>query len=254
MQGNLFPVFDAAVTKTDYNTVFCTFGEDTMAAWNIGRRRMKKQKKNIQEIIKLQSEINELNYGSIYDATIEKVTNRIKEVQDSLDTGMERKVINTVSSRMKSAESINKKLRKKAMPSSFIAARAQFCDIIGVRIVVMYLDDAYKVARLLKKSTDITFLYEKDYIKHPKKSGYRSIHLIFSVPIEVDGKTYTEKCEIQIRTMEMDCWASLEHQMIYKSKPVSEEIHKEIIAWAKEMARMDNQLMLLRKRIDAEAC
>lgn len=232
---------------------FCTFGEDTGGGMEHGEKKVKKQRKNIQEIIRLQGEINELNYEDIYKATVQKVTDRIKEVQESLDTGMERKVINTISSRMKSAESINKKLRKKAMPNSFLAARARFCDIIGVRIVVMYLDDAYKVARLLKKSTDITFLYEKDYIKHPKKSGYRSIHLIFSVPVEIDEEIYTEKCEIQIRTMEMDCWASLEHQMIYKSKPVSEEIHKEIIAWAKEMARMDNQLMLLRKRIDAEA-
>ena len=135
------------------------------------------------------------------------------------------------------------------MPQTFDMARICCADLIGVRIVTMYTDDIYRIAGLLKKSPGIKLLYQKDFIRRPKKSGYRSLHLIVTVNVFHNGMNVEEKCEIQIRTMEMDSWAELEHQLIYKNANRNRAIEAELRQWAQELAEQDRKLIELRKRI-----
>lgn len=116
----------------------------------------------------------------------------------------------------------------------------------------MYLDDIYQTAGLLKQSAGMTLLYEKDYIRNPKRSGYRGLHLIFGVDVFHHGKVRREKCEVQIRTMAMDSWSALEHQLIYKNPCAVAEIDKDLKHWADELAKQDRKLVEFRKRIASE--
>lgn len=118
--------------------------------------------------------------------------------------------------------------------------------------MVMYLDDIYQTAGLLKQSAGMTLLYEKDYIRNPKRSGYRGLHLIFGVDVFHHGKVRREKCEVQIRTMAMDSWSALEHQLIYKNPCAVAEIDKDLKHWADELAKQDRKLVEFRKRIASE--
>ena len=135
------------------------------------------------------------------------------------------------------------------MPQTFDMARICCADLIGVRIVTMYTDDIYRIAGLLKNSPGIKLLFQKDFIRRPKKSGYRSLHLIVTVNAFHNGMNVEEKCEIQIRTMEMDSWAELEHQLIYKNANRNRAIEVELRQWAQELAEQDRKLTELRKRI-----
>lgn len=206
--------------------------------------------KNIEAV---RAEMERLNYEVLYHNVSDFVKITATAVGKSLSAWEDRKVISSISSRLKTPASICRKLEKKRRQLTFEMARTSCADLIGVRIVTMYMDDVYRIAGLLKKSPGITLLYEKDFIKRPKKSGYRSLHLIVAVNIFHNGMNVTEKCEIQIRTMEMDSWAELEHQLVYKNtnkKPgETRAIEAELKKWACELAEQDKKLIELRKRI-----
>lgn len=206
--------------------------------------------KNIEEI---RNEMERINYELLYHNVSDFVKTTATSVGKSLSALEDRKVISSISSRLKTPASICRKLEKKHRQRTFAMARVSCADLIGVRIVTMYMDDVYRIAGLLKKSPGITLLYEKDFIKRPKKSGYRSLHLIVAVNIFHNGANTMEKCEIQIRTMEMDSWAELEHQLVYKNpskKPgEARAIEIELKKWACELAEQDKKLIELRKRI-----
>lgn len=204
-------------------------------------------KKNCVEEIR--ADMEAMNYDVLYHNVSELVKTTAAAVGNSLSTWEDRQVISSISSRLKTPASICRKLEKKRMPQTFNMARICCADLIGVRIVTMYADDIYWIARLLKKSPGIKLLYQKDFIRRPKKSGYRSLHLIVTVNVFHNGMSVEEKCEIQIRTMEMDSWAELEHQLIYKNTNRNRAIRAELQQWARELAEQDRKLIELRKRI-----
>lgn len=153
-------------------------------------------------------------YGKYYEPlmTVEKETEgAIHRCLDHVRIE-DRRLVKYISSRIKSPESIVEKLKRKNFPEGVDSAVNNLCDIIGFRIVVRFIGEIYTVRDLLRKSPEIKILEEKDYIAHSKPSGYRSYHLV--IEKEYEGQIY--KIEIQLRTMAMDCWASLEHQIKYK--------------------------------------
>lgn len=208
---------------------------------------------NSKNVDGIRKEMERLNYELLYHNVSNFVMTTATAVGKSLSAFEDRKVISSISSRLKMPASICRKLEKKRRPQTFEMARMSCADLIGVRIVTMYLDDVYRIAGLLKKSPGITLLYEKDFIRRPKKSGYRSLHLIVTVDVFHNGVSATEKCEIQIRTMEMDSWAELEHQLVYKNQSIksgeARAIETELKKWAFALAEQDKKLIELRKRI-----
>lgn len=200
----------------------------------------------------MQKAMEEEYTDSIYRSVCGIVKERAEAAGRDLEVTSHRNAVHTVTSRLKTPDSICKKLIKKGLNPTLETAHQELADLFGVRIVVMYLDDIYRIAGLLKKSAGITLLYEKDYIRNPKLSGYRGLHLIFAVEILHNGELRTEKCEVQIRTMSMDSWAALEHQLIYKGKCHDKKIGEDLRKWSDEMAKQDKRLFELRKRINEE--
>ena len=151
---------------------------------------------------------------------------------------------------MKTPESIYHKLDEKGLQSSLADARAALYDLIGIRIIVMFLDDVYKMEEGLCSIPGLHLLRRKDYIKDPKENGYRSLHLIFQIEIRHNGAMQCEMFEVQIRTMAMDCWSALDHQMIYKQRISNiEGIKAELEQYSQEIAAMDYRMMEIRDAI-----
>lgn len=126
--------------------------------------------------------------------------------------------------RIKSAKSMKEKLKRKNLPVTAKSALNEIHDAAGIRVVCTFLDDIYWIVNMLKNQKDIKVVKEKDYIKNPKPNGYRSYHMILKVPIHLENRIEMVYCELQIRTIAMDCWASLEHQLKYKKNIQSEKM------------------------------
>ena len=140
------------------------------------------------------------------------------------------------------------KLRKGLEPD-FDTARAELKDLIGIRVVCPFEDEVYEVADRLKAQGDVQIIREKDYIKNPKKNGYKSLHMIVEVPIYSSKGPLKEKVEIQLRTVAMDYWSVLEYQIFYK-KTENEEVAKELKTYADEISELDAKMLKLRDKIE----
>ena len=152
--------------------------------------------------------------------------------------------------RLKSYDSVCKKMQKKGLELNFDLALEKINDLIGVRAVCAYVDDIYKVADLIEKQQDIHILKIKDYVQQPKKSGYQSLHLIVEVPVTYLDKTTAVRVEIQIRSVAMDYWAELDSQMCYKKDAGKlEAVEKATREYADVIAGVDQKMQELRKKI-----
>lgn len=162
-----------------------------------------------------------------------------------------RNVIQMKNGRMKSFESVCKKMQKKGLEPEFATAVEKLNDLIGVRAICAYVDDIYRVAELVEKQKDIRIIKEKDYIKVPKKSGYQSLHLILEIAIAFQNGTQWIKMELQLRTAAMDYWANLDHQLRYKKgKKEAELIDEELRQCAEVIGKLDQRMLEIRKKID----
>ena len=161
-----------------------------------------------------------------------------------------RSFIQMTTGRLKSYDSVCKKMQKKELDLNFAQALEKINDLIGVRAVCSYVDDIYKVAELIEKQQDIRIIKTKDYIKEPKKSGYQSLHLIVEVPVTYLDKTTAVRVEIQIRSVAMDYWAELDSQMCYKKDAGQlEAVEKATKQYADVIAGVDKKMLELRKKI-----
>ena len=125
--------------------------------------------------------------------------------------------------------------------------------LLGMRIICNYIDDVYEVANMLKNFRDLKVIREKDYIKNPKPNGYRSYHIIFELSLEIEGEIKPVFVEIQIRTIAMEFWASLEHEMKYKKNVKDQQlIVEELKRCADEIATIDLNMQTIKKMIDLE--
>lgn len=164
-----------------------------------------------------------------------------------------RPVISSITSRIKTVDSIERKLRKKNLPMDFRMAEENVNDLVGVRATCFFEDDVYRLADRLLEQEDVTLIRKKDYIKKPKNNGYHSLHLTVEVPIYTQAGCEKKRVEIQFRTVAMDFWAQLDYQLCYKKnieEKTSKKIQEKLAKYADEMAGIDRQMMRLRRQID----
>lgn len=159
-----------------------------------------------------------MNLEHLYDSATEIVKTNLNIYDNEFQMKFQRNPIHSIESRVKSPQSIIQKLQKKNLPISVDSAMKNLQDIAGIRVICCYINDVYSVAELLMLHDEFRLLKIKDYIKNPKPNGYRSLHIILNVPVYTQNHKKFAPVEIQIRTIAMDFWASLEHQLRYKSK------------------------------------
>ena len=177
---------------------------------------------------------------------------KLQIINAELGMRLGRKVVHSMSSRIKSYESIVVKLKQKGLPEHAQAVEEYIYDVVGVRAVCTYTDDLYQIAEMLCAQKDMKLLKKKDYIKNPKKSGYRSMHLIFQVPISFEAEVQWIRVEVQLRTAAMDYWAGLDYQLQYKKENrEAKNISRELKAYANAIEQIDSKVLELRRRIEA---
>ena len=152
----------------------------------------------------------------MYACAIREVKTKLEVLNDELSIKNQRNPIEMIKSRVKKPMSILEKLQRRGLPVSVESMVKNLDDVAGIRIICSFVDDIYEVAEMLVRQDDVTVIAIKDYIKNPKESGYKSYHMLVTVPIFLSDCVIDTKVEIQIRTMAMDFWASLEHKIYYK--------------------------------------
>lgn len=179
----------------------------------------------------------------IYESAIKQIETKLSILSKEINVSKKRNPIQNVKTRIKTPESIVQKLEKKKHPVSFDSMINNLNDIAGVRVVCPYISDIYSVKDMLLKQPDITLISENDYIECPKTSGYRSYHIVVEVPVYLSKTEHHVKVEIQLRTIAMDFWASLEHQLHYKNpEEVPESIRRELFRVAETIAMTDREM------------
>jgi putative GTP pyrophosphokinase len=186
-----------------------------------------------------------------YSCAIKEVRTKFDVLNSEFNVRYQRNPITSISSRLKSSTSIMEKLAKKGLDFTVENVEANLYDVAGIRVVCSYVDDIYELAQALAKQDDITVIREKDYIKKPKENGYRSYHMIVSVPVFFSDQTKDMAVEVQIRTIAMDFWASLEHQLKYKKDiPNQQSIVDQLSRCAQQIASLDRQMYQVRRQIE----
>lgn len=188
----------------------------------------------------------------LYESGIQEIKTKLEilcaesRVTDTLSP------IDSIKSRIKSPHSIMKKLRRRGFPVSLTSMLSNLNDIGGIRVICPFIEDIYTVADMLMRQDDIKLIEQKDYIKNPKPNGYRSLHLIVEVPIFLSDSKRPVRIELQLRTMAMDFWASLEHQLRYKSDvDVPPQISADLKDCAEVIAATDRKMQQLAKQLHA---
>ncbi len=187
----------------------------------------------------------------LLEGVIEEIVARLNVIRQYRKVHNDRDPIEYIFSRVKSEESMKEKLKRKGFEVTLENALTKIYDAAGIRIICSYIDDVYSVVEMLKKYNDLKLIKEKDYIKNPKENGYRSYHLVFEVPLDIAGEIHPVFIEIQIRTIAMDFWSNLEHQMKYKHDIKNPElIVSELKQCADEIATTDIKMQAIRKMIN----
>lgn len=186
-----------------------------------------------------------------YRCAIMEVETKLKVLNEDFSRKYKRNPFESIVSRLKTSESIYEKLNRKGYPVTLENIEEKLTDVAGIRVICSFPDDIYRLARLLIRQDDIILLKEKDYIKNPKSNGYRSLHLIVSIPIFLSNEKKYMKVEVQFRTIAMDFWASLEHKLKYKkSVDNAEEIVELLKNCADSIETLDYQMQDIRNKID----
>ncbi len=188
---------------------------------------------------------------NLYESAVKQIALKFEILDSEFSILYDRNPIHHIESRVKSAESIIAKLVKRGQPLTVEAAMSSVNDIAGVRVVCHYIDDVYRVAEMFRRQKDVEILKVQDYIKTPNYNGYRSLHLDIRVPVYLSDRTEYVCAEIQIRTIAMDFWASLEHDIRYKADKsnLPAGINEEMFACADKIAEIDAQMQDMYKRI-----
>ena len=193
-----------------------------------------------------------------YRAAVREMRTKLEILDEDSKIRLQRNPIHSITSRIKSPTSLIEKLRRKGLPMTVESIRANIYDIAGVRVVCNYLNDVEIVADALLAQDDVQLIERKDYIANPKESGYRSLHLVVSVPVFLSDKRREVPVEEQIRTIAMDFWASLEHRLRYKNRAVLEAhgreiegIRRRLVICADQIALIDQSMQQIQLDIDA---
>ena len=187
---------------------------------------------------------------SYYKCAMMTLEAKLNVLNEEYSLKFDRNPINSIKSRLKSPPSIKEKLERRGFPLTISSIEENLNDVAGIRVICSFPDDVYALASALLKQDDITLLTKKDYIEKPKPNGYRSLHLIVAIPIYLSNEKRIMKVEIQLRTIAMDCWASLEHQLRYKKDTLfTAEMANELYECAQISANLDLRMDSLRKSV-----
>lgn len=186
-----------------------------------------------------------------YDCAIKEIRTKFDVLNSEFKIKHQRNPISSIHSRLKSNASLMEKVRRRGITADVESIEKYIEDIAGVRVICNYIDDIYKIADSLIRQNDVELLTRKDYISNPKPNGYRSLHLIVKIPVFFAETTREVKVEVQIRTISMDFWATLEHQMRYKKTELDEahNIIEELKECAETIAQTDMKMQSIRESI-----
>lgn len=186
----------------------------------------------------------------LYEAGIREIKTKLDILSDESRISGKSSPIDSIKSRIKTPRSIIGKLKRRGYPISLQSMMENLNDIGGIRVICPFIEDIYTVADMLMRQDDLTLVEKKDYIKNPKPNGYRSLHLILEVPIFLSEATKPVRIELQLRTIAMDFWASLEHQLRYKADvEVPPQISDDLKACADVIAATDEEMQRIAKEL-----
>lgn len=189
---------------------------------------------------------------SLYECGIKEICTKLEILQKEAQVKGVHNPIESIKSRVKNIFSILEKLDRKGYEISMLSVEENLNDVAGVRVICPYIEDIYDVAEQLRRQDDLKVLFEKDYIKNPKPNGYRSFHMVVQVPVFLADSKRLVKVEIQIRTIAMDFWASLDHQIRYKMESmVPDEITEKLRDCAETIAATDAKMQEICKEVRA---
>ena len=184
---------------------------------------------------------------SYYRCAIMEIETKLRVLDEEYSLEYDRNPINSIKTRLKTISSIKEKMERRSLPMTVEAIEENLNDIAGIRVICSFPEDVYTLANALLKQDDITLIEMKDYIKNPKANGYRSLHMIVSLPIFLANEKKIMRAEIQLRTIAMDFWATLEHQLRYKKDvEFTEEMAYELLCCAQMSAELDSKMEKLR--------
>ncbi|MCH5464937.1 GTP pyrophosphokinase [Levilactobacillus tujiorum] len=188
-----------------------------------------------------------------YNSAVKVVRTKIEYLDQEYQILHGHTLVDSLQSRIKTPESILEKVQRKHFKLDLRTLPSEMHDIAGIRVIVRFEDDILAMESRLEKQPDIQILRRKDYITHPKPNGYRSLHLILSVPVYLDAGVEPVKVEVQIRTIAMNFWASLEHELNYKKNVQHQaDLRQELIAKAKLVHQLDQDMNAIKNQIRAE--
>ena len=190
---------------------------------------------------------------SYYSSAMLEIETKFKVLNIEFNGKFDRNPIETIKTRLKTPKSILEKMDRIGVPVSAKNIERELSDVAGVRVICSFVDDIYRLADMLALQDDVYILRTKDYIKNPKPSGYRSLHLIVEVPIFLSQEKRFMRVEVQLRTIAMDFWARLEHKLRYKKdlpQEHAQEIARQLNECAETVSRTDQQMLDIRRQIE----
>jgi len=201
-------------------------------------------------------DINELakliKMYQLYEAGQKEISTKLENLDSEFQVDYDYNPIHHMESRMKKMQSLLKKAEGKGDELTVDSIKTNIYDIAGIRVVTNYRDDIYKIEKMLTNQTDVTLLRRKDYIKHPKESGYRSLHIVVNVPVFQSKGPVNVPVEIQIRTVGMDMWASLEHKLRYKTNSDSNLVDRygnQLKEYSDELEQIERGMQDIHKKL-----
>ena len=186
----------------------------------------------------------------VYNSALKQISTKLEILNDEFQHVHRYNPIEHIKSRIKTSESIVKKLRRHGYESTIQNMVQYVNDIAGIRVICSFTSDIYRIADMIRNQSDIRVISIKDYIVNPKPSGYKSYHMLVTVPVYLSDRIIDAKVEIQIRTVAMDFWASLEHKIHYKFEGnAPAHIKNELIDCARMVAELDAKMLSLNEEV-----
>lgn len=191
----------------------------------------------------------------LYRGAIREASSRLEVLDDEFQFRQKRNPIHSIQSRLKTPQSMVNKMHKRGLEPNITVMKRELTDIAGIRVICSYVSDIYDLADLLCNQEGVEHIRTRDYIENPKPNGYRSLHVVINVPVYFSTGNYMVPIEIQIRTIAMDFWASLEHELRYKADfpdeaPGVEDIVKELQSCAESIADLDCRMQSIYERLE----
>ena len=194
---------------------------------------------------------NIIRFGLNYKFALEEIGTKVNILKEEFRLVHDYNPIEHVNTRVKSVESLIKKVQKKNLPLSLEVIQENIKDIAGIRINCSFVSDIYRISEMIQAQSDIEVVEVKDYIQKPKSNGYQSLHIIIKIPVFMSDRTINVYVEMQIRTIAMDFWASLEHKIYYKyNKQIPEYLTRQLKEAANTVAELDRKMEYINKEVN----